>query len=87
MKREILCPKCAISTRKRFPTDTPYPGEHIRFVHGTALKNYICDGCTEKHYIQEGAPCTAFSIWADYGGEPYRQWEDEFIKITKPEGT
>jgi len=77
MKREILCPKCRINVRKLFPTDNPYPGEHVMFIDGMALMQYRCDNCDNT--ILPGDKCTAFSSWADYGGVPYYEWEGEYI--------
>ena len=78
MKQQIICPKCKDESRKLFPTDTPYPGEHVKFVKGEALKDYRCDGCGEV--IKTGDECSAFSIWADHGAQPYYPWEKDFIK-------
>jgi hypothetical protein len=87
MKRDILCNKCAKDRREQYPTDTPYPEEHIKFVHGTARGDMLCDGCTYRTEIKKGEECCAFSSWADYGGIPYNEWEHEFIEFTPPEGT
>jgi len=80
MKREILCPECRVNYRKLFPTNTPYPGEHLKFVDGKSSLSVICDSCTKP--IEPGDDCTAFSAWADYGGIPYHKWESEYIDIT-----
>ena len=77
MKRQILCPKCTDDTRKRFPTDNPYPGEHIKFVRGTAKLEFKCDHCDKK--IVPGEEATAYSVWADHGRQPYHEWENDFI--------
>lgn len=79
MKQDILCTRCAKDRRKQFPDDNPYPGEHIKFVKGIAKKDMLCDGCATKTPIKKGEPCIAASIWADYGGVPYYEWEDKFI--------
>ena len=79
MKREIICEKCEVKKRKLFPNENPYPGEHIKFVKGKAEKELICDGCTDYNPIHKGENCCAVSIWADYGGIPYYQWESQFI--------
>lgn len=78
MKREILCPECFVKMRKLFPTDTPYPGERVKFVPGRALYGFNCDSCGNN--IKEASPCNAVSIWADYGGVPYSEWENNYIK-------
>lgn len=83
MKREILCPDCKKELRKTFPSDTPYPGEHVKFVEGKALNEYVCDQCDKEIHI--GDPCFAFSSWADYGGIPYYEWEGEFIQAQNTE--
>jgi hypothetical protein len=81
MKREILCKKCEAERRKLFPTESPYPGEHIKFVKGIAKSEMVCDGCVILTEIHKGDEICAFSIWADYGGIAYHAWEFEFLKI------
>ena len=80
MKREILCKFCKFEIRKLFPTDTPYPQEHVKFVNGHAKQDFICDSCGTE--ISKSDPCTAFSSWAEYGGIQYYEWEYEFISQT-----
>ena len=77
MKRQIVCNKCKSKLRKLFPTDTPYPGEHVKFVAGKAKSVFMCDhcGCT----INATDNCFSFSIWADYGGVPYHEWEPDYL--------
>lgn len=77
MKRQIVCMPCKKDLQKLFPTNTPYPGEHVKFCDGNALEKYICDNCNDD--INFNDPCCAHSIWADYGGQPYYAWEAEFI--------
>ena len=79
MKRQIICEKCAKESKRMFPTEIPYPGEHVKFVSGIALHDYRCDGCVEIIEIKKGDKCTAFTIWADYGGQPYYEWETKFL--------
>jgi hypothetical protein len=79
MKREILCPDCRKDSRKLFQTDTPFPGEFVKFIDGSAIMNFKCDGCGCE--IAVGKLCTAFSSWADYGGIPYSPWEYDYIDI------
>ena len=43
MKREIVCNGCKDELRKLFPTDTPCPGEFLKFIKGKAKRDYICD--------------------------------------------
>lgn len=45
LKREIFCPKCAQAARTQFPTEQPYPGEHVKFVPGFAKSPFRCDHC------------------------------------------
>ncbi len=78
MKKEIICMECKKKTRKLYPTDTPYPGEHVKFLVGKALDDFRCDQCNKDIFIDER--CCAFSIWADYGGQPYHNWEKEFVE-------
>ena len=78
MKQEIVCPTCKDMLRKLFPTDSPYPNEHVKFVEGEALRGFICDQCAAS--IGEGDHCFAFTIWADHGRIPYHPWEHDFIK-------
>lgn len=76
MKREILCTACALEARELFPTDDPYPGEHVRFVEGIAVKTYVCD-----HHggaIAAGESATAFTIWTDAQG--FHDWEGSFLR-------
>jgi hypothetical protein len=61
-----------------FPTATPFPGEHVKFVNGKAKDNFICDQCGCS--IKANDNCIAMSTWADYGGIPYRKWEDEYLR-------
>jgi len=79
MKQEILCLTCKGVLRKLFPTDTPYSGEHVKFVDGQAIKDFICDYCGKK--INKDANCCAFSIWAEYHGIPYYPWESEYLNL------
>ena len=77
MKREIVCSKCRGELIKLFPTDSPYPMEHIKFVDGKARKEFICDNCGFNINTTEN--CTAMSIWADHGRVPYIEWEPEYL--------
>lgn len=78
MKREVLCKDCAVQMRKMFPNDSPYPGEHVKFVNGKSKVQCICDRCSKP--INPGDEICAFSSWADYGGVPYSEWEDEYLE-------
>jgi len=78
MKRDIICAKCRPRLRGLWKSDSPHPGEHVKFVDGTARGDFKCDSCGCN--IKYDEPCTALSIWADYGGVPYTAWEPEFIK-------
>lgn len=77
MKQQILCPACRKETRERFKTDNPFPGEHIKFVDGKAVKDFVCDHCDKK--IDKASPCCAYSIWADSGAQPYYEWEHDYL--------
>jgi len=77
MKREIVCGKCREELIKLFPTDNPYPLEYIKFVDGKARKEFFCDQCGRE--INKEENCTAVSIWADYGGVPYTEWEPDYL--------
>lgn len=78
MKRDILCPECAKSERRQFPTDNPYPGEYVKFVVGLANGNFNCDRCNA--FMPANSACVAFSIYSDR--IPYYAWEDDFITRT-----
>lgn len=79
MVRKLICDTCYTELRNRYPTNSPYPGEHIKFIHGLALNDYICDLCGLK--LQVGDDCTAFTIWSDWNAQPYAPWEDGYILI------
>ena len=78
MKREIVCSRCEPGLRKLFPVESPYPGEHVKFVCGPSLIQCVCDSC--GHDIKVAEKVCAFSAWADYGGQPYFEWEDEYVE-------
>ena len=80
MKREIVCPKCELKLRKLFPKESPYPGEHVKFINGLASIDFICDQCGEP--ILTKNECAAVSFWADYGGIPYFEWEEDYLLQT-----
>ena len=84
MKQEILCSECDIYLRALFENEPPLDGEHVKFVHGRAKKTMFCDGCVYPREIKRGDSCTAFSLWADYGGIPYYPWEQDYIKTEAP---
>jgi hypothetical protein len=75
MVRKIECKKCEAASKKMFPTESPYPGEHVKFVTGTANKNMICDHCGKR--ITKDEVVCAFSIFTDR--TPYMPWEEEFV--------
>lgn len=77
MKREIVCPPCAVDLRNLFRSDNPYPGEHLKFLPGFALDDFFCDHCGGA--IFTGEDCTAYSVWTD--NTPYFSWESDYIKI------
>lgn len=75
MKREIVCVECYERLK---PERKSYPGEYIKAVHGTARESFLCDICGKS--IPKGDKCIAQSIWADYGGIPYYEWEFEYVE-------
>jgi len=77
MKRLIVCPECRKILRALFTTDNPHPGEHVKFVDGSAKNGFKCDNSGED--IAKGESCTAISMWADYGGIPYFEWEKDYL--------
>jgi len=79
MKQQIICVRCQKELRELHQSDEPYPGEHLKFVEGEALRRFLCDHC--NHDILEYEDCFAYSIWADHSGQPYYEWENQFIKI------
>lgn len=79
MKCEIVCLECKDQLREMFPTDNPFPGEHINLKKGKALKEYICDKCNAG--IDEGELCYAFSVWTDQ--QERLNWEWDFIEIVE----
>jgi hypothetical protein len=81
MKQEILCKECALKIRERFPTNNPFPGEHIMFVKGVAKTDMKCDGCHELKELKTGEEVYAFSLWTDYEGIPYYPWENKYITL------
>ena len=83
MKRLIVCSSCEVKQHKLFPVESPYPGEHVKFVSGTALSSFVCDDCDSP--INVGESACAISMWADYGGVPYFPWESESIAMAAAE--
>uniref|UniRef100_A0A6M3LFE4 Uncharacterized protein n=2 Tax=viral metagenome TaxID=1070528 RepID=A0A6M3LFE4_9ZZZZ len=79
MKREILCQACIEKMRKLFPSDNPYPGEHIKRVIGKARQDFECDNCGQP--VATGDECMCFSIYKDGG---YLEWEYVFIDYERP---
>lgn len=75
MKRDIICPGCAIQQRDLFPTDEPYPGEFVKFVSGIARNEYLCDLCGAAINVTD--VCIAFSISTERA--PYTAWEQNYI--------
>jgi hypothetical protein len=81
MKQEIICKECLPNLQTLFPTDNPYPGEHVKLVEGKAKNNFICDQCGKEIVAED--KCVAFSVWADYGGVPYYNWEGKYLSNFK----
>jgi hypothetical protein len=84
MKREILCSQCADRMAELFPKmpDAGHPGEYVMLKRGKALFDMRCDGCISGTEIREGDSCAALSIYCDYDGIPYFEWEHENIEVT-----
>lgn len=77
MKRELQCRECAEHLKNVF-NKTPAPGEHVKYVEGVLkLSGLICDFCGRPLEVGKNVYC--MSIWADYGGVPYYQWEHEYV--------
>jgi len=75
---------------KRQGDGSQYPGEHIKYVPGTAKRNpYMADGMSKCDHcgkpIEIGEPCSAVTIWADHSPKPYKPWESQFIEVINDE--
>lgn len=86
MKREILCTKCAEDMEKLLGDGSQYPGEHVKYVAGTAKTNpdvpggvSVCDSCMKSLPI--GSKAVAVTIWADHSPNPYVPWEGDFLSF------
>ena len=79
MKREIICLKCEKELKELHGSANPYPGEHLRYVEGKAVDDYVCDQCGIS--IKKDSLCCCYSIYTDYGGQPYYGWEEEYINL------
>lgn len=77
MKCEITCAKCTERWRKMVGK---YPGEHIKLVEGSALRDFICDGCGTPLPI--GQTVHAMSLYT--ARTPYFSWEADFIAVKPP---
>jgi len=77
MNQQIICESCYADVRKRYPTNSPFPGEHIKFMHGLASKDYFCDLCGRD--LPVACDCTAYTLWSDRGRQPYSPWEHNFL--------
>lgn len=58
-----------------------YPGEGVKLVWGTALKDYV-DDFTGKP-IPAGGRCCAVSCWDENRGQSWAPWEENYLKIEK----
>lgn len=74
MKCEILCLKCS----EKAPKESKYPQEHVKLVFGKSIVSCVCDWCGSN--VEPDDHVAALSIWADYGGIPYRPWEHDYIE-------
>lgn len=76
MKREVLCVDCAREMRALFPTDSPYPGEFVRFVAGDLNRYAACDHCCGAlHPKMRGVCISIYTI-----ERPYFSWENDFLE-------
>ena len=78
MKREITCAECVKNWRAMVGK---YPGEEIKIIEGSALRDYVCDDCVRP--LPEGSTVYAMSLYTER--TPYSEWEHDFIK-EKPRG-
>ena len=81
MKREIFCAGCSLEMRDLFPTNEPYPGEHVKFEVGLARLSSqgkpvwpIQTGWITASFISHGHMTTSyqpmirlFFIWPTWG--------------------
>lgn len=74
MKREIICLNCYLKADK---TENPFDDEHVKFVFGNSLSDFICDLCGVEININD--KCCARTIWADYTGSSYVPWEGQYV--------
>lgn len=66
-----------------FPSDTPYPGEHVRLTPGTAQRAFVCDVCNGP--IRPGQNVVAFSVWTDRSpGSKGTAWTSAYINAPEP---
>lgn len=93
MKREIVCIECAkrritgyglVYSENMQAIVDPFPQEHVKMVCGKAKNIFMCDRCGTQINVDD--ECYASSTWADYGGIPYYEWEDEFITPARESG-
>lgn len=52
-----------------------YPGEEIKLIEGSTIKDFICDGCGTP--LPKGTAVHAMSLYT--ARTPYFPWEDDFI--------
>lgn len=81
MKRLIVCETCRKALRALYRSDTPYPGEHVKFVGGDTLEDFICDHCDAR--LPKGTKACAVSMWADHGRVPHFPWEHECLVVSE----
>jgi len=81
VKQQIVCTACEDRLRKAYPNGCPYPDEDVKLRPGRALKLYICDLCSARIGVLE--KCCAFSMWSTIAGQPYYEWEQEYLIIKK----
>jgi len=77
MKRMALCQVCGVELTEFFKKQETPDHEHVKFKYGLARFDFICDNCGRP--VCWFSPIACCSIWSDMGGQPYYEWEDEFI--------
>jgi hypothetical protein len=73
MKRELVCKACVGGWQKLVGK---YPGEDVKIVKGTALRDYVCDDCGKPIGEKEFAAAVSVST----PRTPYTAWETDCIK-------
>ena len=85
MKREILCPPCAMQfaadvVQSLLPTrfvEVVEADECVRMEVGDLLLAVRCDHCNRP--LAAGAAAWCASLWSETVGRPYVRWESDYI--------